>query len=207
MGKFTAMLKKGGGIKSNNHPQAAAQKIAHRRLLLQNIPGARVFDAFAGSGKMHREVWHQASHYVGCDLKWYRDNRSAFVAKNQRVLRCIDLQDFNIFDLDAYGAPWEQATIVAARRKLAPGERIGLALTDGSGLNLKMGTCSKALAALCRLPNNKIPGLNNVHAVLTERAVNELAARMNGKVVEKWEYVRPSVNMMRYTAIVIEAMS
>ena len=200
------MLKKGGGIKSNNHPDAAAQKIAQRRLLLQNIPGARVFDAFAGSGKMHREVWHQAAHYVGCDLKWYRDARTAFVAKNQRVLRCLDLSDFNIFDLDAYGSPWEQATIVAARRKLSINDRIGLALTDGSGLNLKMGTCQKALAALCQLPDNRIPGLNNVHAVLTERALNELAARMGGKVTHKWEYVRPSVNMMRYTAVVIQSV-
>lgn len=199
------MLKKGGGIKSNNHPDAAAQKIAQRRLLLQHIPAARVFDAFAGAGKMYREVWHQASHYTGCDTKWYRDTRSAYVAKNQRVLRCIDLAEFNIFDLDAYGSPWEQATIIAKRRALSFQERIGFALTDGSGLNLKMGTCQKALAELCRLPDNRIPGLNNVHAVLTERAINELAAIMRGHVVQKWDYVRPSVNMMRYTAVVIEA--
>lgn len=205
MGKFTAMLKKGGGKKSNNHPQASAQKIEQRRLLLQHIPNPRVFDAFAGSGKMYREVWTKADHYVGCDLKWYKDNRSAFVAKNQRVLRCIDLADFNIFDLDAYGAPWEQATIIAARRVLSINERIGLALTDGSGLNLKMGTCSKALAALCKLPDARVPGINNVHGLLLDQAVNAIATRMGGKVVEKWEYVRPSVNMMRYCAVVIEA--
>lgn len=199
------MLKKGGGIKSNNHPNAAAQKIAQRKLLLEHIPSPRVFDAFAGAGKMYREVWHQASHYTGCDTKWYRDDRTAFVAKNQRVLRCIDLYQYNIFDLDAYGSPWEQATIIANRRTLLKQERIGLALTDGSGLNLKMGTCQKALAELCHLPDNRIPGLNNVHAVLTERALNELATLMGGQIVKKWEYVRPSVNMMRYSAVVIEA--
>jgi len=201
---MTAMLKKGGGIKSDNHPKAAEQKIAQRKLLLANVPKPSVFDAFAGAGKMYREVWHQASHYTGCDTKWYRDARTAFVAKNQRVLRCIDLAYFNIFDLDAYGSPWEQATIIAARRKLSFQELIGLALTDGSGLNLKMGTCQKALAELCHLPDNRIPGLNNVHAVLTERAINELATLMGGRVVQKWEYVRPSVNMMRYTAVVIQ---
>ena len=54
---------------------------------------------------MHIAVWNRASHYVGCDLEFYRDERTAFVANNIRVLRTIDLSEFNIFDLDAYGVP------------------------------------------------------------------------------------------------------
>ena len=83
---------------------------------------------------MWREVWHEAAAYVGCDLKWYRDERLAYVADNRRVLRAIDLKPFNVFDFDAWGAPWEQVLILIARRPLRrrrahrPGADRGLGL-------------------------------------------------------------------------------
>ena len=95
---------------------------------------------------MWREVWHAAAGYVGCDLKWYRDERLAYVADNRRVLRAIDLAPFNVFDFDAWGAPWEQVLILIARRPLLPGERIGLVLTEGSAFNLKLNGISGGLA-------------------------------------------------------------
>lgn len=203
MTKFGQYLKQ-SGKKTDNHRQSARAKVDMRRHLLVAITQPRVFDAFAGAGKMHREVWHQADTYTGCDIKWYRDARHVFVAKNQRVLRAIDLAEFNVFDFDAYGSPWEQVTILAARRRLLPGERIGLALTDGSGLKLKMGQCPKALAALCGLARDKTPGVNRVHAMLIEAAITETCRLMGGRVVEQWHHERPGKSEMRYLAVVIE---
>ena len=88
-----------------------------------------MFDAFAGEGVLFRQVWHRAVSYVGCDLKWYRDERLMFVADNHRVMRAIDLSAFNVFDIDSWGSPWDQVLILAARRPLAAGERLGLVLT------------------------------------------------------------------------------
>jgi len=65
---------------------------------------AKVFDAFAGEGQMYSSVWNGADRYVGCDLKYRPDGRLMFAADNRRVLRAIDLAEFNIFDLDAYGS-------------------------------------------------------------------------------------------------------
>lgn len=197
---------KGVGKTKNNHAKSVAQKIELRRHLLAHIPNARVFDAYAGSGKMHREVWHQATAYVGCDLKWYRDTRSAYAADNVRVMRAIDLADFNIFDLDAYGSPWVQATILSARRRLKPGERIGVALTDGSALKLKLGQCPKALAELCNLATATVPGINRVHAMLIDQGIREVARRMGGAVIEQWDHVRPGGSEMRYLSVVIQGV-
>lgn len=204
MTSLSKLLKKNGGKKTDNHTQSAAAKIDMRRHLLAAIQPARVFDAFAGAGKMHRNVWSEADQYAGCDLKWYRDSRHVFVSKNQRVLRAIDLTEFNIFDFDAYGSPWEQVTILSARRRLQPGERIGLALTDGSGLKLKMGQCPKALAALCKLEKDTVPGINRVHAILIEMALDETCRRMGGRIVDQWHHERPGKSEMRYLAVVIE---
>lgn len=206
MAKLSALLKT-SSKKTNNHPKSAAMKIAMRRYLLTAIPGARVFDAFAGSGKMYREVWREAAAYTGCDLKWYRDERSVFVAKCQRVLRAIALDDFDIFDLDAYGSPWEQVQIIAARRRLAPGDKLGLVLTDGSGLKLKMGQCPKALAQLCNLQQSRIPGINRVHAMLIDQALTEVCRRMGARIVSRQEHDRPGSSEMKYIALLLEGVA
>lgn len=205
MAKFSKQLKS-SAKKTNNHPASAAMKIALRRHLLDAVPHPRVFDAFAGSGKMFREVWKDAAAYVGCDLKWYRDERSVFVARNERVLRAIDLSDFNVFDFDAYGSPWLQVQILAARRRIAPGERIGLALTDGSGLKLKMGQAPKALATLCNLASGTVPGINRVHAMLIGMAMAEFCRRTQTRVVAQWEHDRPGKSEMKYLAFVLEGV-
>ena len=206
MTKFSTDLKK-SGKKTDNHRQSAAAKIDMRRKLLSAMPNPRVFDAFAGAGKMHREVWQPAETYTGCDMKWYCDTRHVFVAKNQRVLRAIDLDAFNVFDFDAYGSPWEQVTILATRRRIQPGEMLGLVLTDGSGLKLKMGQCPKALAALCRLEKDKVPGINRVHAMLIETALDEVARRMGGRILDQWHHERPGRSEMRYLAVLMEGVA
>jgi hypothetical protein len=114
------------GVKAvDNHAHSAADKAEIRRLVLEAVgPGSRVFDAFAGTGQMFAKAWKGAGGYVGCDMRFVRDDRTAFVADNRRVLRAIDLAPFNVFDLDAYGSPWEQVLIIAARRPVAPAHQV-----------------------------------------------------------------------------------
>lgn len=138
---MSSWAKSVGAKKTNNHRKSRSDKIELRRRVLEVMPEARVLDAFAGSGSMYRNVWCAAASYVACDQRWYPDERLAYVVDNRILLRNIDLQPFNVFDLDAYGSPWEQVAIVCARRKVAPGELIAMVLTDGSRLNLKMGAC------------------------------------------------------------------
>jgi len=125
-----------------SHRQAKSAKVAIRQNVLEAVGrDARVFDAFAGVGEMHREVWHQAAGYVGCDRVWYRDKRVAFVADNRRVMRSIDLTEFRVFDFDSFGSPWEQIVILAARRPIAPGERVGIE-DPRRGMDLRGGAVS-----------------------------------------------------------------
>jgi len=59
-------------------------------------------------------------------------------------MRALPLQEFSIFDFDAYGSPWEHVIILCARRQVQPGERLGLVLT----LKLRFGAFDDALATL-----------------------------------------------------------
>lgn len=204
MGRFSADLK--GVKKVRNHPEGRDAKIEIRAKVLEAIGAdARVFDGFAGSGEMYRAVWHRAAGYVGCDLEWMRDERVAFAADNRRVLRSIDLSPFSIFDLDAFGSPWEQAIIVAARRKVQPGERVALVLTDGSGLTMKQGGLPGAIVELTGL-RNRMPGLARWQDDVIDRALAGLTGRMGCRVEKRWQAERKAGVAMRYIGLVMRGV-
>jgi hypothetical protein len=205
MNRFGAELKR-KSVKTNNHPIGASAKIDIRRRVLGVIPNPRVMDAFAGSGKMHREVWHVAAGgYVACDKKWYRDQREAYVADNCRLLRAIDLNAFNIFDLDAYGSPWEQAIIVADRRRVSPGELIGLTMTDGSGLKLKLGGMPSALVEIAGFSAIPVGAFRQQNDIL-ERAIIGLSRRMRCTVIDRWEAHGKTGAQVVYLGLVLRGL-
>jgi hypothetical protein len=127
---------------------AFRSKVELRRRVLAAVAPARVFDAFCGLGRLFAEVWSQADAYVGCDARPWSPAESLprFVADNRRVLRCIDLHAFNVFDFDAYGSSWEQLLILAARRTWARGERGAVVITDGDVM--RFGLHAKTLAKM-----------------------------------------------------------
>lgn len=150
------------------------------------MSGARisVFDAFGGTGEMYRRVWSKADYYEACDLEWSRDARRVYVADNKQVLRSIPLEWFNIFDLDAYGSPWEQAMIIAARRTWTPGEHIGLLLTYGIGMKLSLGGLPRADAILADMAMD----FRDYHSreLVYERCLGGFLRRTGAEIVRQW---------------------
>ena len=197
------------GARIDNNPQALNAKITIRRNVLAAIgANAAVFDAFAGTGRMYAEVWKDAGYYTGCDVKPQADSRLMFCADNRRVMRAIDLQRFAIFDLDAYGSPWEQAIIIADRRPVAPGELLGLVLTEGQALSFRYGEIPYAMAPLVGIKPGKgtVVGLSRQSDRLIELALNGLMKRMRCGIEKRWEArvpARTGVIPMRYIGLVL----
>lgn len=193
--------------KTDNTRAALPAKLELRRKLIAEVARpARVFDAFAGEGVLYHAVWHEADSYVGCDEKWFRDERTVFVGDNRRVLRAIDLSAFNLFDLDAYGCPWEQAMIIAARRPIAPGERIGLAITDGLGLFYKMNGIPGNVAQLAGLRRDSMVGVIRVQDMILDRCIIGLMQRTKARVVKQWRAAGANTTAMRYLGLVLEGL-
>ena len=196
---------KGLGVKTDNNPQARRAKIAVRQNVLDVIgPKAAVFDAFAGSGDMYSAVWRKAAHYVGCDLKPQTDSRLMFCADNTRVLRAVDLSRFSIFDFDAYGSPWVQAVILAGRRRVAPGEKLGLILTEGAGFAYKSNIVPGAIAVLTGIRTSGVVGLSKKQDSVIDRAIAGLARRMNCTVEKRWQAEGRTGASMRYIGLVLK---
>jgi hypothetical protein len=179
-------------------------KVDIRRHVLKGVgPRAVVLDAFAGAGSMWQHVWKDAADYVAIDEHWHNDARCAFVADNLRVLRAIDLKPFTIFDLDAYGSPWDQLGIIAARRPLQPGERIGLVLTEGTWLKTRAKDPVRGLrAALPRKLVTPIP--YSVHDALITRTLRTLVGDMGGTIGQSWMAIGSTGAKVRYIGVVVD---
>lgn len=191
--------------KVNNHSRSLPDKILIRQHLLNAMDQPSVLDCFAGSGKMYREVWRSANRYVGCDRQWFCDERKAFVCDNRRLLRSLDLQAFNIFDLDAYGSPWEQALIIAARRRLSAGETIAFALTDGSSLKLRMGGTPSALKEISGMSGH-LDGASQMQDDILRRAIEGLCARLHAKLTLRWQAWGKTSAHVCYLGIVLQGL-
>lgn len=189
----------------DNHEASFADKVKLRSNVLEAIGAgeAKVFDAFAGTGQMHKAVWSKAAAYEACDVRYLPDERLAFVGDCKRVMRNLDLSRFNVFDLDAYGSPWEVVIILASRRKVAPAERIGVVITEGSGLKLKFGSLPGAMANLAGAAV-KLPGAIRGGKELAGRAIVAMARRMNCDVEKVWRAERPQGAAMLYFGVVLK---
>jgi hypothetical protein len=177
-----------GFEKSDNNPQAHDAKVKLRGLVLEHIPDPRVFDAFAGAGAMYSAVWHKALAYTGCDQKPQSDQRLMFCADNRRVLRAIDLKPFNIFDLDAYGFPWDQAIIIRARRPIAAGELLGFCFTEAGGIMYKANGVPHAVTLLAGIKAGSV-GLGRARHAIFERTLAGFVRGYNCDIVKRWQAV------------------
>lgn len=198
--RFAAGLAAAG--KTNNAESAHRLKIELRRLALEAIgpDNAVVLDAYAGSGEMHKGIWHRASRYVGCDTEFYRDEREMFACDNRRLFRCLDLSAFNVFDLDAYGSPWELALILAARRQLQEGERIALIITDGSAIAGRLNATSNAFLLLTG--TRMMAGMTRDYERLHTKAIHAVARRM-GATLEKHWLLKGRGARMYYSSVIL----
>lgn len=188
--------------KVENYDVSLQDKIDLRRRVLEAV-GGRVFDAFAGEGVMWSAVWSKApGGYVGCDERYLPDERECYVADFRRVMRQIDLQAYSIFDFDSYGSPWESVVILSARRKVAKGERVGLVLTEGSGLKLHFGMLPGALAQLAGM-RGQVSGAVRGNKELAARAIATTARRMNCTVERIWRAERNTGSAMLYFGVVL----
>jgi hypothetical protein len=172
--------------KRDNHDRWADEKIRLRLAALQAVPSAQVLDLYAGGGEMWRRAWRRADDYLGVEmsLRKVMQHPAGRVLhwEAERALATLDLAPWTVFDLDPYGSPWPAARVLA-RRRLAPGERIAIVLTDGSVRRAMIGKVEQRLADLADEPTWQT-GAHWRWGAICRAALERLAERMGGRVAE-----------------------
>lgn len=206
MPKVSALLQNVPKQDTSPSNHRAKVEIRNRVLAAVGPERARVLDCFAGEGLMFREVWSKAASCIGIDRRFFPDDRLCFVGETERVLRSLDVQEFTIFDCDAWGSPWEQLYIIASRRRLAPGEVIGVVITEGQGIKLKMGGMSHALAKMAGMRPN-MPGMGSAQHQAMDRAIAAIARMTQSTILSRWQAVGKVGSSIFYIGLVLRGNS
>ena len=113
-----------GNRRLTNNDYFAHKLVVRSRALaeLGDKREARILDAFAGEGKLWRAMRDRHPDWtfsiLGIDKAWTNVSASVLRSDNMKVMAALDLTEFDIIDLDAYGWPAAQLRMVAER---APG--------------------------------------------------------------------------------------
>jgi len=122
---------------TQRHSSAFSAKVDLRARAIEGIDNPRILDAYsAGSA-----LWRAVEKLTGKTLRTLSLDTTAegtFKIDNRIALRGLDLDLFDVIDLDAYGTPWPQLDIVMRR-----GFRGTLV---GTCIRLNRGWISKGLA-------------------------------------------------------------
>ena len=193
--------------KKENSEASIPAKVGMRSHILEYVAPSRVFDGFCGHRTMYKAIWHKADFYIPCDeSKWELGDPPRYVCDNRRLLRCLDLSRFNIFDFDAFGSPWDQVLLIAHRRKWATGEMGGLVITDGATLKTRWGELPHSMATLCGMDSAKVACTTSRSEPLRRLAISNFAKISGVEVKKQWEAVGPPPACVYYGAIVFDGL-
>jgi len=166
-------------------------------------------DLFCGGGEIWKNMY-VGLPYVGVDSKIQNDERETISCDNRRLLRHVafNVRDYNVFDLDAYGMPWEQWWLVVHRLgKLKPQERIVVFLTDG-GLGGKTRMCRKLPNGVCDVlgidSDTIIDDAFSNYANVISALMKKTASLLNSKLVWSLYTKKRAGLMVHYFGVCLE---
>lgn len=91
-------------------------RIRQEAIKLINKDTVNVLDAYAGEGVVWAQIKKEMPEIkfttLGIEKRKYL-NPAVIMGDNRKVMRGLNLKEFDLIDLDAFGCPWEQLAICA----------------------------------------------------------------------------------------------
>lgn len=188
--------------------RCVSTKAELRRWLVKELGGApRILDCFCARGEMWREAYDRPGpdRYLGLDRERFDDERATIVCDSRRFLRHVDanLERFDLFDLDAFGEPLEHLAIICDRLHVAPGRRLGFALTNGTGFAASMNSSSPGLLRFVGMTSRLRGGTAQAQLrdEIISRAVQKCMRMAGLRIVAAREAQKGGGVSMRYQAL------
>lgn len=192
-------MSKFNGVKTDNAPITAKRQI--RLSILDKIKSPRVCEVFCGAGEMYRSVWHKADDYIGIDRRKFFDERKTICGDAEKAIRIINLNEYNIFDIDAYGSPYNILSYIVQNR--TEKGSVAFIITDGSAMDLRLGRVGKGLRELSGIKNHILKRASNVHDELIIEAIKNIE-RITGKAHSDFIIAKGKTGAaMRYYAFIL----
>jgi hypothetical protein len=147
-------------------------------------PNARVLDCFCGKGRIYQAVYQgKVQFYRGVDNQKIHSLVLCTVMDNIKYLASMDISEFNVFDLDAYGSPWKQMYLILKRSSQ---KEIMMFITDGLVMNLKRNNHVTNLVSMTEnIPKwLNIPGVNRRYTDIFATMLLDATSRYGWEIKE-----------------------
>jgi len=188
------------GVKTNNAKTDAKQKL--RESVFLNMKNSNVLEVYCGSGEMYNAVWYKAEKYTGIDKVKFFDKRHTICGDAEKAIRLVDINDYNIFDIDAYGSPYEILDYIVGKIDLK-NKKIGFVVTDGVNIDLKLGRVCKGLRRFIGYDFHIAKRANVLHDDFIKIVIDKIAEKLKGKVENLLIAQGVTGAAMRYYSFVI----
>jgi hypothetical protein len=189
------------GKKTNNAKIDA--KIELRQLI--DCKELSVLECFCGSGEMFNAVWKDAFHYEGIDIKKQDDLRITHQGDCALMLKKLNLEKFNVFDIDAYGSPYECLQIIVEKiKKQEKSKKYHFFITDGIEIDLRMGKIENFFGLLAGLNAKKLNNAHLLHDYFIEKIIKNLCLDMGAELMNSKIAKGKTGSGMRYFYFLIK---
>ena len=187
------------GAKTDNAQISAKEEI--RKKILSEIENPCVLEVFCGAGEMYQKVWRKADCYTGIDKRKFFDGRHTICGDAEKAIRVVDINKYNIFDIDAYGSPYNIISYIVQNR-VFDGET-AFVVTDGSAMDLRLGRVSKGLRELSGIKNHVLKKASSIHDELILKVIENIE-NITGKKATNFMIAKGRTGAaMRYYAFVL----
>lgn len=190
-------------VKTDNAKVSAKHLL--RNSVLAQFDETSCLDVFCGAGKMWKSVWHKCDNYTGIDIRAFFDSRHTICGDALAVINNIDISGYNIFDIDAYGSPYDVLDLILS--KTIDSQKIAFCITDGSAMDMRMGRVSKGMRLVSGISRHKIKKIHLIQDEVIEKIIKTTAAKLCGKVVDFHIATGVTGSAMRYYTFIVERNS
>jgi hypothetical protein len=189
------------GVKTDNAKIKA--KVSIREDILSRFDNPRVIEFFCGSGHMYQKVWIRSEKYLGIDIKKYFDDRDTVCADCTKAAMTIDLKDFNIFDIDAYGDPYGVLSVIIQRindRK----KKTAFIITDGTSMDLRMGRVCKNIREMAGINCHILKRAHLMHGDIINKIISHCCDVLDMRLTYIVRASGKTGAKMRYYAFILD---
>lgn len=173
-------MSKFNGVKTNNARIDAKIEVRKKTIDIIGCDNARVLEIFCGSGEMYDAVWKDAAYYVGIDKIKFFDNRKTICGDADKALRIVDLNQFNIIDIDAYGSPYDVMNYII--RNIKFDDKLCFIVTDGVDMDMRMGRICAGIRNILEMECNIIKKAHLMHDRLISMIIKKIAQTLNANI-------------------------
>lgn len=191
------------GVKTDNGAKEIKVRLREDVLkCFSRASDAKVLDVFCGHGQMYNRVWGRAGKYTGIDKKKFFDERHTICGDAEKIVRKVDISEYNIFDIDSYGSPYSVLAHIA--KNVNNRKTNYFVLTDGVNMDLKLGRICKGIRDILGIKHHILKKAHLWQDLLIRDIVSEIATSCGGDVKFFKIAKQRTGAMMRYYAFAVK---